>query len=181
MSGAFGSFFNRLIQVEGGYSDDPNDSGGKTRYGITLDVARANGYTGEMKNMPKSFAYSIYKKRYWDALRLDEVAEFSPDLALKLADIGVNMGIGRAAEFLQRLLNALNNREKLYDDIRVDGDFGPITLKTLKRLLEVRGAKGEIVLVRGLNCLQGAFYVSLSERRQKDEAFLYGWLLNRIS
>ena len=40
---------------------------------------------------------------------------------------------------------------------------------------------GEVVLVRALNSLQGAFYVELAEKRQKDEAFVYGWLLNRVA
>jgi len=35
-------------------------------------------------------------------------------------------------------------------------------------------------MVLALNCLQGAFYVELAEKREKDERFVYGWLLNRV-
>ena len=40
---------------------------------------------------------------------------------------------------------------------------------------------GEHVMLRALNCLQGAFYINLSRSRQKDETFLYGWLDNRVA
>ena len=88
------------------------------------------------------------------------------------------MGIGRAAEFLQRSLNALNNQGKLYADLVVDRDLGPSTLYALGAFMKHRE---EVVLYRALNCLQGAFYIELSERRQKDERFVYGWLLNRVN
>lgn len=180
MSTLFDAFFEELMNKEGGYVNDSRDSGGATRYGITEAVARANGYKNAMKDLPLALAKSIYKKDYWDTMRLDEVAGVCPGLCMKLADIGVNMGVKQAGFFLQRLLNALNNEGKLYPDIKADGAIGPATIGTLRSYLKVRGYNGETVMIRALNCLQGGFYISLAERRQKDEAFLYGWLLNRI-
>lgn len=180
MSILFEQFFEDLIGVEGGYVNDSRDSGGATRYGVTEAVARANGYKGAMKDLPLSLAKSIYKSQYWDSLRLDDIQNLCPSLCLKLADIAVNMGVKQAGFFLQRLLNALNNEGKLYPDIKADGKVGPATIGTLRAFLSKRTQHGELVLVRALNCLQGGFYISLAERRQKDEAFLYGWLLNRI-
>ena len=47
--------------------------------------------------------------------------------------------------------------------------------------LATRGKKaGEIVLMRALEALQGERYLRLAERRPANEAFLYGWLANRI-
>lgn len=180
MTVLFEQFFDELMKVEGGYVNDSRDSGGATRYGVTEAVARANGYKGAMSALPLSLAKSIYKRQYWDALRLDDIQNLCPALCLKLADIGVNMGVKQAGFFLQRLLNALNNQGKLYADIKADGAVGPVTIATLRRFLSVRSQHGETVMIRALNCLQGGFYISLAERRQKDEAFLYGWLLNRI-
>ena len=53
-----------IIKVEGGYTNDPSDSGGETCWGITIAVARANGYAGAMKDMPQQVAYDIYYKQY---------------------------------------------------------------------------------------------------------------------
>jgi hypothetical protein len=36
------------------------------------------------------------------------------------------------------------------------------------------------VLLRALEALQGERYLRLAERRPANEAFLYGWLANRI-
>ena len=55
---------NEIIRVEGGYSNDKNDAGGETMYGITVAVARANGYAGNMKDMPRKVAYDIYYNQY---------------------------------------------------------------------------------------------------------------------
>lgn len=168
---------NHIIEIEGGYVDDPSDSGGATNFGITEKVARANGYFGDMRDMPRSMAFDIYKEKYWDAMRLDQVEKMSSKVAYELADTGINMGVGRATEFLQRSLNALNDGGKYYPDIKVDRDFGPTTLNTLTHYMSHRKTE---VLLKALNCLQGAFYITLAERREKDERFLSGWLDNRV-
>jgi len=170
-----------ILRVEGGYVNDPSDSGGETNYGITIAVARAYGYEGDMKDFPKQKAFEIYSKLYWDKLHLDEIEELSSLIAEELADTGVNMGTLRAARFLQRSLNVLNNRSRSYRDLKVDGQIGNATLRALKAYFMVRGEEGEKVLFKMLNALQGAFYVTLAERREKDEKFVYGWYANRVS
>lgn len=175
------TFIDEVLAKEGGYVNDPRDSGGETNYGITVAVARAHGWDKPMKTLPVSMARQIYKEAYWDRLRLDEVQNLCPSLCLKLADIAVNMGVKQAGFFLQRLLNALNNEGKLYPDIKADGAVGAATIAALRKYMTIRAKDGEVVFVRALNCMQGSFYISLAERRQKDEAFLYGWLLNRVA
>lgn len=166
-----------IIEVEGGYVSDPSDSGGETNFGITEQVARAAGYSGPMKELPRETAFEIYSKRYWDAVRGDDLAALSERVAEEVVDTGVNMGIGRAGKFLQQALNVLNDRGRLYSDISVDGAIGPGTVAALKAYLEKRD---EMVLLTALNCLQGAFYMDLAGRRDKDERFVYGWLKNRV-
>jgi len=172
---------NEVIRIEGGYVNDSSDSGGKTRYGITENVARVYGYKGKMKQLPKELAFEIYTKKYWDILKLDSIEALSHLIAEELADTGVNMGVGRAARFLQRSLNVLNNRQKYYADLVVDGQLGNKTITALKAYFLHRGTKGEKVLHSMLNSLQGAFYVTLAERREKDQRFVFGWFDNRVS
>lgn len=168
---------SHIIAVEGGYVNDPDDSGGETNFGITVAVARAAGYRGPMASMPRWVAFDIYAAKYWDKVQGDALVELSPLVAAEVVDTGVNMGTGRAGTFLQRCLNVLNNRGKLYPDLKPDGDIGPATLGALRSYLAVRD---EETLAKMLNCVQGAFYVELSERREKDEAFIYGWFRNRV-
>ena len=168
------------LGIEGGYADDPRDSGGKTRYGITEAKARAFGYTGPMANLPIELAIQIYREDFWDIIRLDQVAELSEPVALEMFDTGVNCGIGTPVRFLQRLLNAFNRQQTDYADIAVDGMMGRNTLAALRAFLSRRGKLGSQVLVEALNSLQGAFYTDLAERRPKDEAFMFGWFANRV-
>lgn len=170
-----------IIEIEGGYVSDPSDSGGKTMYGVTEKVAREFGYKGLMKNLPITTAFDVYEVMYWDSMMLDDVQDIAGDqIAEEIADTGVNMGVGRASKFLQRSLNTLNNKGTLYPDIAVDGSIGGKTLFSLKCFVNTRGDKGIDVLFRMLNALQGASYVGLAERREKDEKFIYGWFKNRV-
>ena len=172
---------NGIIDKEGGYVFDKLDSGGETNFGITKRTARAYGFKGKMKNLTKEYAYTIYSKRYWDKLKLDNIEKLSPLIAAELADTGINQGTNRAARYLQRSLNVLNHNQRHYNDLLVDGNIGKKTLTALKAFLLHRGAEGQKVLYSMLNGLQAAYYITLAERRVKDERFVFGWMLNRVS
>ena len=170
-----------LIEREGGYVNHPDDRGGPTRYGITEAVARAHGYAGAMAVLPQDEAIAIYRRLFWLRPRLDDVARRVPRVAAELFDTGANMGPAVAVTFLQRALTALNRNGKDYPDLVPDGRIGARTLAALDGFLEARGKRGgETVLLRALEALQGERYLSLAERRPANEAFLYGWLANRI-
>jgi lysozyme family protein len=171
---------DELIEREGGFVDHPADRGGPTNWGITEAVARANGWTGPIRALPRARAVEIYRRLYWHRTRFDQVAARAPRIAGELFDTGVNMGPATAARFLQRALNALNRGARDYDDITPDGRIGPATLAALDGFLGRRGRAGEAVLLKALEALQGERYVHLAELRPANEAFVYGWLANRI-
>lgn len=169
-----------IIRVEGAYSNNPADKGGETMYGITVSVARANGYSGPMANMPRAVAERIYRDRYVVAPRFDKVLELSEPIGVEMIDTGVNMGPSRAAEFLQRWLNGFNNGKSGYQDLFVDGRVGGLTLDALERFLAHRGMTGERVMLRALNAVQGARYLEIAERTRSQRTFLYGWMRTRV-
>ena len=181
--GEFGvtQLVDALIEREGGYVHHPADRGGATCFGITEAVARAHGYGGQMRDLPRDDAVGIYRRLYWLRPRFDAVAMRAPRLAAELFDTGANMGPAVAATFLQRALTALNRSGKDYPDLVPDGRIGDSTLAALDAFLKVRGKSGaETVLLRAMEALQGERYLRLAERRPANEAFLYGWLANRI-
>lgn len=169
---------NEVIDIEGGFVDDPKDSGGATKCGITQATATKHGFPN-VRKLTKDQIYQIYQVDYWDDICGDELAHRSERLAYRLFDIAVNMGDGRASEFLQRSLNVLNNNGNLYPDIEVDNDIGPNTLEALDGFIRHRGQRGLETLVDAVKSWQGWFYMDLSERRSKDERFTQGWL-NRL-
>ena len=169
-----------VIAREGGYVDHPSDRGGPTMYGITSAVARTSGYHGEIGELPRSTAETIYWDQYIEGPGFARIAPWSPRIAQELVDTGVNMGPGTATTFLQRALNALNAQGHHYRDITVDGGCGPKTRGALRTYLDRRGDQGEIVMLRLLNCLQGTRYLELAEDRESQEDFLFGWVLHRV-
>ncbi len=177
----FEPIIDAILRAEQGYVDHPDDRGGPTNHGITLAVARANGYDGDMRDLPVSLAREIYRRRYIVAPAFDKVAAINAEIAAELIDTGVNMGPARAAEFLQRLLNGLNAQGSRYPDVFVDGRIGKVTLDALAAFLRWRGLDGVKVILRGLNSLQAVRYLEIAENNPSQESFLYGWLLHRVN
>lgn len=177
----FEHIIDDILKAEKGYVDHASDRGGPTNHGITIAVARQNGYDGPMQDLPVSLAREIYRKRYIVAPGFDKVAIINTDIAAELIDTGVNMGPSRAAEFLQRLLNSLNAQGSRFADLFPDGRIGPATLSALNTFLRWRGADGVKVILRGLNAFQAVRYIEIAENNTSQESFVYGWLLNRVN
>ena len=171
---------NRSLASEGGFSNNAKDSGGRTNWGITEALARRYHYTGRMEDLDRRTAISIHIEEFWRPLQCAAIADIAPTIAYEVFDTGMNCGPDRAATFLQRALNVLNREAKDYPDVEVDGDIGPQTLAALRAFAARRGPAGILALFRLLNCLQGAFYASLCEVREKDEEFMFGWLTHRV-
>jgi len=110
----FDTAFERLIGHEGGYSFHPSDPGGETMWGVTARVARANGYTGDMRSLPVEAAKAIYRRLYWDAVKADQLPS---SVRFDVFDAAVNSGVGQAAKWLQRAAGVAD-----------DGVIGPATL-----------------------------------------------------
>lgn len=114
----------RLLIHEGGYSNDPGDPGGPTKYGITIfDVRKylkPNATAADVRALTVDQAKAIYKAHYAKPLHFDDLPS-GVDYAV--FDYGVNSGIFRSAKVLQRLVG-----------VTADGQIGPITLAaTAKR------------------------------------------------
>jgi lysozyme family protein len=174
------------IGKEGRYSDHPSDRGGPTMWGITEQVARANSYRGEMRDLPRGQAVAIYRQVYVIAPGFARVAAISPAVAAELFDTGANMGPSVPALWFQQWLNALNRQGRDYADIPEDADqprggIGPRTLEAFKMLRAKRGAEAaDAVMLKGLNSDQGAKYKQLARNRTANEDFVFGWLANRV-
>lgn len=169
-----------LIAREGGYTDHPADRGGPTCWGITEATARSAGFQGQMRELPRSLAEAIYMRNYVERPGFDKVLAISALIGEELVDTGVNMGANLPGPWLQRILNALNQEARTFPDLVVDGVLGASTLSALRSVLAKRGDAGELVIARALNCLQGARYLEITEKRPANEAFFFGWLLNRV-
>lgn len=176
----FEDVIDRIVAVEKGYVDHPNDRGGPTKDGITQRVARANGWTGAMQDLPDSLVRAIYRNRYIVEPCFDKVALVDEPVGFELLDTGVNMGPSRAAEMFQRWLNGFNLQGSRYADLFIDGRIGEVTLDAFRAFRRWRGAEGSRVMVAALNCTQGTRYLEIAENNDSQESFLYGWIRARV-
>ena len=108
----------RVLAHEGGYTNHPDDPGGPTNFGITIfdyrKYVKPDAVADDVRAMRLDEAKAIYRAKYWDALRCDDLPA-GVDYAV--FDYGVNSGVSRAAKVLQRLLG-----------VPADGIIGPVTL-----------------------------------------------------
>lgn len=112
----FDESFDTLIGHEGGYSNDPRDPGGETKFGISKraypDV--------NIATLTLDDARAIYKRDYWDRAMCDHLPEA---VAFQVFDTAVNSGIGQSIRFLQRAVGVAD-----------DGRVGPLTIRAVQRL-----------------------------------------------
>ncbi|HWJ74432.1 MAG TPA: glycosyl hydrolase 108 family protein [Kaistia sp.] len=141
-----------VLECEGNdtFTNDPADPGGATKYGITLATlkdwraARADSApvtVDSVRNLERDEAREIYRSRYWNLLRCDELPV---GVDLIVFDFGVNAGPGRSAELLQKAVGA-----------KPDGSIGPLTLGAVK-------AKDPKAIVETMSDQRLDFYRGLS-------------------
>jgi len=114
---------SKVLASEGGYTNDPKDSGGPTNFGITiLDYRKyinSEGTAEDVRNMSVDQAKAIYRSKYWDALSCDTLPS---GVDYTCFDYGVNSGLGRPRKALQRfkslsgtkLIDAINDERTAF-------------------------------------------------------------------
>lgn len=151
--------FKLMLASEGGFANHPSDPGGMTNLGVTKAtwenwVGRQSDES-EMRGLTPDKVEPLYKKKYWDAVRGDELPT---GLDYLVFDFAVNAGAGRAIKTLQTALG-----------VTADGGFGPITLKEVQTVEPAN-------LIERFSKAKETFYQSLTQ----FPTFGKGWL-NRVA
>lgn len=105
----FQEVFDRTINHEGNYTNDPRDPGGETKFGIS----KRSYPKLIIKDLTLEDAFNIYKKDFWDVISGDKLPN---SVAYQLFDFAINSGIGTAIRYFQRSLGVAD-----------DGYFGPVS------------------------------------------------------
>lgn len=170
----------KVFVAEGGYVNNPNDPGGETNWGCTVAVARANGYTGPMRAMPKATCQRILLEQYIVKPGFLPIVEAEPVLAYEIIDTGVNAGPSRAALWFQASLNVFSRGGSDYPTVAEDGAVGPATVAAYQSLQRARGKRKACeLMVKSADAFQAAHYQRLC-RHQGMSTFCAGWFDHRI-
>lgn len=151
----FDDALKAILKHEGGFVNHPKDPGGMTNLGVTKKVweewvGKAVGES-EMRALTPETVAPMYRKKYWDAVKADDL----PDgLDYLMFDFAINAGPGRAIKTMQKAIGATP-----------DGAIGPKTMAALK-------AANQGELVEKFSAEKEAFYRSLPT----FATFGKGWL-----
>ena len=154
MRTTFGEIVQEVLRHEGGYVNDPLDSGGETKYGISK---RAHSNV-DIKNLTVEDACAIYREDYWKPCKAEKLPE---ELRGPYFLFVVNAGQGKAVKVLQRACNGKNSKD---EQIKVDGRIGRMTIGASKKL-EKNRLISYIVL----------HYAKIVYGNSSQERFWYGW------
>lgn len=159
----FKKYAPKLLQLEGGFVNHPEDKGGITNCGITLETFRS--FFGQDKTVKdlQSMSYGMWKDiikaGYWDKVKGDEIENQS--LAELIADWCVNSGLS-AIRKVQEVLGC-----------KPDGIVGPITLSL------INSSDAEKLHERIWNA-RHQFYINIVKRNPRQKVFMNGWM-NRLN
>lgn len=164
------------IALEGGYVNHKADPGGETNMGITVQVARENGYTGPMRTLPREVAESIYYDRYLVKPGLAPLISIDAAVTEELFDTTVNMGPARPSRWFQESINALCGTR-----LAVDGQIGARTIAAYSTCQKDAGAvKLCGRMLDRLDASQRAEYDRLIRVNPSLKVFHKGWVAHRI-
>jgi len=167
---------------EGGFVDHPSDPGGATNHGVTQAVARANGYTGDMRYFPRhclgpqtACADEIYIDKYMKRPGFWPLIEIDPPIAKELIDSGVNLGPPKPSRWFQASINDLCSTA-----LTVDGKVGPATRKAYGDCRANKGPSVCVAMLDKLDAKQKAEYARLVRVNPRLKVFYKGWVNHRI-
>ena len=151
--------FELMLKSEGGFVNHPQDPGGMTNLGVTKRVweqwVGRESNEKEMRSLTPAMVEPLYKRKYWDACKCDDLPE---GLDYLVFDFAVNAGPGRSIKTLQSAVGTTP-----------DGIIGPKTLAAVRAI-------DPHELIEKFSVAKTEFYESLPT----FPTFGRGWL-NRVA
>lgn len=177
----------KVLNLEGGYVDNPNDRGKETYKGISrrwfpnwpgwklIDIKK--NQTNFPANLEKDTSLQLlvidfYREEFWFNIKLDMLS--NQEVATEVFDCALNCGIDFAIKSLQRTVNILNKAQKSWKNIAVDGKIGKETMGIVNAIVDQQ------LIVKVLNLYQAARYIGICEKDESQEVFFAGWINKRV-
>ena len=168
--------YRRTAFYEGGYTKDPHDHGGATKYGCSLRYLKSLGQLGDLDHdgdvdqddieaLKPEDAIGFFYDSFWVPIGCSRI--YSEHLQIKLFDSAVNAGPKRAMMWLQHAVNLWSPASPSV--VAEDGAMGAATAAAINS----RPDHELLMLMRGV---QAQFYLALVKQDPTQEGFKLGWL-----
>ena len=188
MYASFDRAFEKTMGNEGGYSNNPADRGGETYRGISrrswpkwpgwekIDKIKQDpGFPEIIKYLQlEQDVKQFYRRLFWDEIHGDMIP--SQSVAEKLFDFAVNAGVKTTVKFMQESLNVLNLKGARWEDIDVDGNMGPATMRAVASCVK----KYEDVLLTMFSGRMINHYYQIMCNDQSQECFAINWIRRAV-
>lgn len=164
----FNSAIEIVLKHEGGFVNDPRDSGGATNYGISLRFYRQvkpNATVADIRNLTKDDAKQVYYQTWWIPNKFGDINDQT--IATKIFDLAINMGSSQAFKITQRAINSTSN-----SNLVVDGVFGA---KSLAAINQYTTTEQQQKLITAISDQAWKFYQQVIANNPKNSAFSKGW------
>ncbi len=168
----FSEAIDLVLSQEGGYSDDKNDPGGETNFGISK-----RSYPDlDIKALTRGEAVEIYRRDYWEPNKISLIK--CQMIANKYFSFVVNMGTRPAGRIVQRAIRSNGV------DLEIDGRVGSKTRKAINDITRGEAAFGSpdeiwrcwYALLAAIRSEAAGHYRLLIAKNSKLERFRNGWL-----
>ena len=162
MTGEFEKALKRILKHEGGFVNDPLDSGGMTNLGVTKRVWEE--FVGhpvseaDMRALTPEIIAPMYKMKYWNSSYCEVLPK---GLDYVVFDFAVNAGTGRSVKTLQQAIGCV-----------ADGVIGP------KTMAAINDANPKDLITK-FSDARADFYQGIVTRKPDQARFIKGWL-NRV-
>lgn len=180
MSYDFESEVEKVFEREGYWTDDPDDPGGLTIWGIS-----ARSYPDDvaiMKDMDRetarTWAKNIYYRDFWSMCGAEHLANEGLGLtAMQVFDLSITSSVMTAVKLLQQALNGLGGSGYKWSPLVLDGGFGPRTLSAVRAHYNYNRANSNrpLLLARAYQAERAAYYLMLSREHGRGK-HVDGWL-----
>jgi len=166
-----------VLRHEGRFSENKNDAGGATMYGISLRFLKAARMDinldgdidiNDILALTREDAKAIYKEHWWDRYFYEDIS--SARIAAKIFSLSINMGAKQAHKIVQSAANSLGYR------LSRDGILGSKSLFAINAYTKLN----EDNLIATINKYAKEFYYNLAENNPSLYVFLQGWI-NRVN
>lgn len=176
MNERFLSKVNHVLDVEGGFVNDPVDRGGATKFGITLSTYKTlvdpNATVETIKKLTREDAIDFYYRYFWNpheaAVRGYNYSQLPQGVGEIAFDFAINMGHRRSHILLQKALRFLGHK------ITLDGILGQETVDAASR-----APQNELIKRVGAEAV--VFYTRIIINDSSQQKFARGWAYRATS